>query len=96
MVQIYRNIPDHFSTHVNPTVLKVDEWIITQIIVVVMTMDDPAVELFFCISRIMNQQKTKTPVFQGNRRNRIRFGFIVITSDKGDPAFEFFPVLGCR
>jgi hypothetical protein len=75
-------------------VFKVNEWIITQIIVVMMTMDDPALELFFYVRRIMNQMKTKALVFQVNRRNRIRSIFIMVSADKGYLAFEFFPVLG--
>ncbi len=44
ILQVHRDIPDHFSTHVNPPVLKIDERVVAEIIVMVMTVDHPAIK----------------------------------------------------
>jgi hypothetical protein len=62
--QIHRTIPDHFSAHVNPPVLKIDERVVAEVIVMMMTMDHPAIECRRVMGRIMNQQEPETTVIK--------------------------------
>src|SRR5665647_1503545 len=93
MGQIYRDVPDNFGAYINPSLLKINEGVLAEILVVVMAMDNPAIKFFTGIRRIVNQQKTKAFVFERNRCNILQFSVIVIPPDKGDVPFEFFPVL---
>jgi hypothetical protein len=47
-------------------VLKIDKRVVAEIIVVMMTVDYPAIKFFWNRGWIMNQQECKTPVFQGH------------------------------
>ena len=44
ILQVHRDIPDYFSTHVDPPVLKIDERVVPEVIVMVVTVDHPAVK----------------------------------------------------
>jgi hypothetical protein len=64
ILQVHRAIADHFSTDVNPPVLKIDERVVAEVIVMVVTVDHPAVECWLVISRIMDQQEPETTVIK--------------------------------
>ena len=62
ILQVHRAIADHFSTDVNPPVLKIDERVVAEVIVMMMTVDHPAIKCWLVISRIVNQQEPETTV----------------------------------
>jgi hypothetical protein len=62
ILQVNRNITDHFSTHVNPPVHKIDERVVAEIIIVMVTVDYPSLKFFRGRGRIMDQQEPETTV----------------------------------
>ncbi len=64
MVKIYRDIAQHFRTYIDSTKLEIDERVPDEIIVMMMTVDHPAVKSFRGIRRIVNETEPEAAVFE--------------------------------
>ena len=63
ILQVHRNITDYFGTYINPALLKIYIRVFSEIIVMVVTMDHPAVK-YYSVIGIVNQEEPETVIFQ--------------------------------
>lgn len=49
VVQVYRDVTEYFCTHIDPPELEINERVAAEIIVMVVTMDYPAIKAFWGI-----------------------------------------------
>ena len=96
MVQGYRDIPEYLCTYIDPAAPEIDERVRTEIVVVVMPMDDPSLKSFRGICRIMNETEPQAPVFKDRQLLYSRMPEIMISLNKADSPPEFIPVILSR
>jgi hypothetical protein len=82
MVKVYRNIAQYFRTYIDSTKLEIDERVPDEIIVMMMTVDHPAVKSFRGIRRIVNETEPEAAVFEQYQGCSPRFTYIVISLNK--------------
>jgi len=63
ILKVHRNITDYFGTYINPALLEIYIRVFSEIIVMVVTVNNPAIKYFYVI-RIVNQQEPETIIFQ--------------------------------
>ncbi len=96
MVKVYRDIAQYFRTYIDSTKLKIDERVPDEIIVMMMTMNHPAVKSFRGIRRIVNETEPEAAVFEQYQGCSPRFMHIVISLNKINLPPELVPAISCR
>jgi hypothetical protein len=88
----YRIVPQHFRAHVDPALFKIYKRVAPAIVVVMVTVDDPAVKGCGCIGRIMDEEEPEVSIFKRHGGNRRRFFSVMISRNERDAAIELVTV----
>lgn len=86
MVQVNRNVPEHLCTHIDPPGLEINEREGVQIIVMVVTMNNPSVKSSGHIIRIVDETETESSMFQKDPFLCPRLPVVMISRKKSDSA----------
>jgi hypothetical protein len=96
LVQAYGFVPDNLRTDIDTAINEINEREVPEVVIMVMTVDNPAIKRGGCLSRVVNKEEFHVFILSLDRRNRTGPGIVMITADKDNLPPEPFTVLHGR